>query len=68
MFTARMPDRPQLTPERLAQLLDKLNEVMAEAERLRREVTRQLGEQREGLQPSATPPRPRKRRKATKRR
>lgn len=45
-----MSDKPLLTPERLTQLLTKLNEVMAEAERLRREVTRQLGEQRQSLQ------------------
>lgn len=46
-----MPDRRvPLTPERLATLLDKLDDVMAEAARLRREVTRQLFEQRRGLQ------------------
>jgi hypothetical protein len=46
-----MPDRRvPLTPERLAALLDKLDDVMAEAARLRREVTRQLSEQRRGLQ------------------
>ena len=47
-----MPDRRvPLTPERLATLLDKLDDVMAEAARLRREVTRQLSEQRRGVQP-----------------
>jgi hypothetical protein len=47
-----MPDRRlPLTPERLATLLDKLDDVMAEAARLRREVTRQLSEQRRSVQP-----------------
>ena len=46
-----MPERRvPLTPERLATLLDKLDDVMAEAARLRREVTRQLSEHRHGLQ------------------
>jgi hypothetical protein len=46
-----MPDRRDaLTPERLAQLLDKLNEVMTEAERLRREVSQQLDDQRRTVQ------------------
>lgn len=35
-----------ITSEQLRQVLDRLNEVMAEAGRLRREVMRQLGEQR----------------------
>jgi hypothetical protein len=49
-----MPERSSLTPERLAQLLDKLNEVMAEADRLRREVTRQLNDQRRSVQQRIT--------------
>ncbi len=49
-----MTERSSLTPERLAQLLDKLTDVMNEAERLRREVTRQLGEQRHRLQQRVT--------------
>jgi hypothetical protein len=35
-----------LRPDELAALLDRLDEVMAEAARLRREVTRQLEENR----------------------
>lgn len=59
-----MPDRRDLTPERLSLLLQKLNEVMAEASRLRREVTRQLDDQRRAVQQKLTPPR----KKAAKRR
>jgi hypothetical protein len=57
-FTPHMPARQDpLTPERLALLLDKLNEVMTEASRLRREVTRQLADQRRSLQQRLTPSR-----------
>lgn len=45
-----MPDRQLLTPARLEELLAKLDEVMDEAERLRREVTRQLDTQRRDVQ------------------
>lgn len=41
---------------KLAEVLAKLNEVMAEAERLRREVSRQLTEQRASQQQQVTPP------------
>jgi hypothetical protein len=54
-----MADRQALTPEYLAQLLAKLNEVMGEAARLRREVTRQLHEQRRAIQQKLTPARKR---------
>jgi hypothetical protein len=54
-----MADRPTLTPERLAQLLEKLNDVMGEAARLRREITRQLEEQRRTIQQKLTPARKR---------
>jgi len=54
-----MPDRQLLTPERLAQLLEKLNDVMGEAARLRREVSRQLLEQRGTMQQRVTPARKR---------
>ena len=54
-----MPDRRDLTPERLSMLLQKLNEVMVEASRLRREVTRQLDEQRGSIQQKVTPARKR---------
>ena len=56
-----MPDRQTLTPERLAQLLAKLNDVMGEATRLRREITRQLDEQRRTIQQKLTPARKRAR-------
>ena len=52
-----MPDRQTLTPERLAQLLDKLNDVMTEATRLRRVITRQLDDQRRTMQQKLTPAR-----------
>ena len=54
-----MPDRQTLTPERLAQLLAKLNDVMGEATRLRREITRQLDEQRRTIQQKLAPARKR---------
>jgi hypothetical protein len=64
-FTPHMPARPDpLTPERLALLLEKLNEVMAEASRLRKEVTRQFADQRRSLQQRLSTTR----KKATKRR
>jgi hypothetical protein len=50
-----MPDRPSLTPERLAELLARLDEVMDDAERLRNEVSRQLKDLRGKEQPK-TPP------------
>jgi hypothetical protein len=56
-----MADRQLLTPERLAQLLAKLNDVMGEADRLRREVSRQLVEQRRAMQQKVTTARKRPR-------
>ena len=56
-----MADRQLLTPERLAQLLEKLNDVMGEAARLRREVSRQLVEQRGTMQQKVTSTRKRAR-------
>ena len=41
-----MADGSPLTPERLSELLSRLNAVMTEAERLRREITKQLNDQR----------------------
>jgi hypothetical protein len=41
---------------KLAEVLAKLNDVMAEAERLRRDITRQLAEQRESQQQTLSPP------------
>jgi hypothetical protein len=43
-----------LTPERLSELLSRLNEVMIDAERLRRQITRQLNDERRRLQPKIT--------------
>jgi hypothetical protein len=43
-----------LTPERLEQLLARLNDVMAEATRLRRHVTRQMNDQRRTSQQKLT--------------
>lgn len=56
-----MADRQPLTPERLAQLLAKLNDVMDEADRLRREISRQLVEQRRAIHQKVTPARKRAR-------
>ena len=39
-------DRTPVTPEKLKDVLDKLNEVLGEAARLRKEVIRQLSDQR----------------------
>ena len=56
-------DRPPISPEDLKQVLDRLNDVLGEAARLRKEVIRQLSEQRGRQQqvPSKGP------RKATRR-
>jgi len=43
-----------LTPERLSELLSRLNDVMTDAARLRRQITRQLNDQRRRLQPKIT--------------
>jgi len=45
-----MADGTPINSENLKQVLDRLNEVLAEAARLRKEVMRQLGEQRAGQQ------------------
>ena len=50
-----MPDSHSLAPEQLRQLLQRLEEVMAEAERLREQVARQLSEQRRRVQQRLTP-------------
>ena len=60
-------ERTTLGPEALSALLMKLDEVMVEAERLRREVSRQLAEQRAGQQQRITQPPRRKRAAAQKR-
>lgn len=55
-----MPERPLLTPERLAQLLARLNDVMVEAARLRRHVTKQMNAQRRSTQQKLTATRKRR--------
>ena len=49
-----MADRPSLTPERLAELLARLDEVMNEAARLRKDVSLQLKDL-QGKEPPKTP-------------
>jgi uncharacterized membrane protein len=46
--------RAMLSPTQLSELLNKLDEVMSEAQRLRHQVTRQLSEQRRGEQQRVT--------------
>jgi hypothetical protein len=48
-------DRTPISPEKLKQVLDRLNDVLAEAARLRTEVMRQLTEQRAGAQQHLSP-------------
>jgi hypothetical protein len=43
-----MADSRPFSSENLQQVLDRLNEVMTEAARLRKEVVRQLGDNRAG--------------------
>jgi hypothetical protein len=59
-----MADRPSLTPERLAELLARLDEVMSDAARLRNDVSRQLKDLRAKEQPKS----PTARRSGSKRR
>ena len=58
-------DGTPITSENLKQVLDRLNDVLAEAARLRKEVMRQLSEQRAGQQQHVTTVR---KRKATRKR
>jgi hypothetical protein len=53
-------DRTPITPEKLKGVLDKLNEVLGEAARLRKEVMRQLSDQRASDQQLLTLARKRK--------
>ena len=55
-----MADNDPLTPERLSELLTRLDEVMADATRLRRQITRQLNEQERQEQQKITAPRRRR--------
>lgn len=49
-----MADNAPLTPERLSELLTRLDEVMTDAARLRREITKQLNDQRREEQQKVT--------------
>jgi len=48
-------DRTPNNPEKLKQVLDRLNDVLSEAARLRTEVMRQLTEQRAAVQQHLSP-------------
>jgi hypothetical protein len=61
-----MADDP-ITPEKLKGVLDRLNEVLAEAARLRKTVISQLSDQRASEQQQLTLTRKRKRAAAKKR-
>jgi hypothetical protein len=52
-----------LTPERLSELLSRLNDVMTDAERLRRQITRQLNDEHRRVQQKVTPARRRRAKK-----
>ena len=54
-----MADDGPITSERLKQVLDRLNDVLAEAASLRKEVIRQIGEQRASVQQHLSGPRKR---------
>ena len=47
-------ERTPITAENLRQVLDRLNDVLDEAARLRKEVMRQLAEQRDGQRQHVT--------------
>ena len=49
-----MADDTTLTPERLAELLARLDDVMTDAARLRSEITRQLSDQQRTVQQKVT--------------
>ena len=56
-------DGAPITSQHLKQVLERLDDVLAEAARLRKEVVRQLTEQRANQQQHVTP---RKRKRATR--
>ena len=53
-------DRTPVTSEHLKQVLDRLDDVLAEAARLRKAVVRQLTEQRAGQQQHVTTRKPKR--------
>jgi hypothetical protein len=55
-----MPEDVPLTPERLSELLARLDEVMTDAARLRRQITKQLNDQQRQTRQKITNTRRRK--------
>ena len=55
-----MADDVPLTPERLSELLSRLDEVMADAAHLRRQITKQLNDQQRQTRQKITNTRRRK--------
>jgi hypothetical protein len=55
-----MADNEPLTPERLSELLSRLDDVMTDAGRLRRQITRQLNDRRRQDQQKLTTTRKRR--------
>jgi len=52
-----MPEEPRksLTPAQLSEVLDRLDQVMAEAARLRRQITKEMAAQRRRQQQKLSP-------------
>jgi hypothetical protein len=63
IVAGRMTDHAPLTPERLSELLARLDEVMSDAARLRRQINRQLSDQRRDNQQKVTVTRNKRRQK-----
>jgi hypothetical protein len=55
-----MADNAPLTPERLSELLSRLDDVMSDAARLRKQITRQLNDRRRQDQQKLTTTRKRR--------
>ena len=60
IVAGRMTDHAPLTPERLSELLSRLDEVMTDAARLRRQITKQINDQRREEQQKVTETRKRR--------
>jgi hypothetical protein len=63
-----MADDSTLTPERLSELLTRLDDVMSDAARLRKEITRQLNDQQRRDQQKVTRTRSRRAKPSTSKR
>jgi hypothetical protein len=63
-----MADDSTLTPERLSALLTRLDDVMSDAARLRKEITRQLNDQQRRDQQKVTRTRSRRTKPSTSKR